>query len=260
MRRLFRVLLLAMLSCTLRTGAACAQADEASSPAAAANPYLASLDAEIKDPAVRAAIRRVQPACVRIGTASGVTVRADGFVLTAAHVAHKVDMRCTVLYPDGRKFVGNCVAIDKLLDLAVVEIRADEPMPFARLAAGPPEIDTPVVCIGQPGSATPDGELTGYQPFTVSVGRIRGFRNDRLEDQRLGGTKHDAWTYWGHSGAPVFNQQGEIVAMHNSWDPETRLRHAVTYEAISRFLRENLLASGPPVGDGDRGEQRLLDR
>src|SRR5207253_1088545 len=34
------------------------------------NPYLDKVDEEIEDPRVRAAIRRVQPACVRIGGAS----------------------------------------------------------------------------------------------------------------------------------------------------------------------------------------------
>jgi hypothetical protein len=95
------------------------------------------------------------------------------------------------------------------------------------------------VCIGQPGSRTPKGEPTDYQPFHVSTGEIRGFLEDRLGDQRLGRTKHDAWTYWGHSGSPLFNEQGEIVAMHNSWDPETALRHAVTFEAIQESLKQH---------------------
>ena len=56
--------------------------------------------------------------------------------------------------------------------------------------------------------------------------------------QALGGVKHDAWTYWGHSGCPLFNARGQIVAMHNSWDSQTKMRHGVTYEAIVHFLRE----------------------
>jgi hypothetical protein len=35
----------------------------------------------------------------------------------------------------------------------------------------------------------------------------------------------------------LFNDHGQIVAMHNSWDPQTRMRHGVTYEAIVHVLR-----------------------
>ena len=54
----------------------------------------------------------------------------------------------------------------------------------------------------------------------------------------LGGVKHDAWTYWGHSGCPLFNSRGHVVALHNSWDSETAMRHGVTYEAIVYFLKK----------------------
>jgi hypothetical protein len=111
-------------------------------------------------------------------------------------------------------------------------------LPFAPLAAAPPEVGTWICAIGQPGSAAPDGGATGYQPFHVSTGHIRGFRSSNpLASQGLGGVKHDAWTYWGHSGCPLFNDRGQIVAMHNSWDSETAMRHGVTYEAIVHFLR-----------------------
>ncbi len=94
--------------------------------------------------------------------------------------------------------------------------------------------------IGQPGSRTPDGELTHYEPWNVSVGEIRGFLADRLGKQSLGRTKHSAWTYWGHSGSPLFDVEGRIVALHNSWDSRTAMRHAVTWEAIDKFTAQGL--------------------
>jgi Trypsin-like peptidase domain len=59
---------------------------------------------------------------------------------------------------------------------------------------------------------------------------------DPLGDQSLGRLSHDAWTYWGHSGSPLLDENGQIVAMHNSWDSNTSMRHAVPYEAIAHFL------------------------
>ena len=55
----------------------------------------------------------------------------------------------------------------------------------------------------------------------------------------LGKQKHDAWTYWGHSGSPIFNHAGQLVALHNSWDSATAMRHAVPLTAIRHFLKRS---------------------
>ena len=204
------------------------------------NDYLDKVDDDVRTPATRAAIRRVQPACVRISNGSGVNVSPYGCVLTAAHVAEGRGRRFTVIFPDGERFSATCIAIDAKLDLALCQLSTDRQLPFAQLALRPPKSGSAVVCIGQPGETTPDGEPTKYEPFHVSTGQICGFLEDPLGPQALGRTKHDAWTYWGHSGSPLFDEQGEIVALHNSWDPETAMRHAVTQQAIAAFLAGNL--------------------
>jgi S1-C subfamily serine protease len=205
------------------------------------NPYLARVDEAITDPAVRAAIRQVQPACLRVDHGSAVCVSADGYAITCAHVAHAKDNRLTAVFPDGRRFTAVCVGLDKHLDLALLKLETNGTVPFAALAQEPPVAGTRVVCIGQPGSTTPSGQATNYKPFHVSAGQIRGFLDDPLGDQTLGRTKHDAWTYWGHSGSPIFNEAGQIVALHNSWDSKTAMRHAVTYQAIVSFLKSEKL-------------------
>jgi S1-C subfamily serine protease len=203
------------------------------------NPYVNKVDTAITDPRVRKVIRRVQRACVQLGNGSGINVSSDGRILTAAHVAGGLDERLMARFPDGRAYVAKCTAIDEHHDLAICSITATEPLPFASVAKTAPVKGTPVVCIGQPGTQTPRGEATGYQPFHVSTGQIRGFLGNPLGSQSLGRTKHDAWTYWGHSGSPLFNENGQIIAMHNSWDSTTAMRHAVTHEAIVKFIREN---------------------
>lgn len=188
---------------------------------------------------VQEAIRRVQPATVAVRTArgagSGVNLGPDGLILTAAHVPKRLGADVEVEFPDGSRFAGKCVSIDTMWDLALIDVDGGA-LPWAPLAPAAPEEGDEVVVIGQPGTLTPQGDPTGYQPFWVSVGEIRGFTGDRLGEQSLGVTKHDAWTYWGHSGSPLFDEQGRIVAMHNSWDPETAMRHAVTWEAIDAFV------------------------
>ena len=54
----------------------------------------------------------------------------------------------------------------------------------------------------------------------------------------LGPLMHSCWTYWGHSGSPIFNSEGLVVGMHNSWDSKNGMRHGVTIEAITVFLKE----------------------
>jgi S1-C subfamily serine protease len=199
---------------------------------------LAKVDRAIADRSVRAVIRRVQPACVRLNGASGVCISPAGTILTAAHVPEDLGARQVARFPDGKSHWATCTAIDHHLDVAVMQIRGERNLPYAPIARQAPVVGTEVVVIGQPGSRTPDGDPTGYESFEVSTGEIRGFKGERLGSQALGGTKHDAWTYWGHSGSPLFDHRGSIVAMHNSWDSTTAMRHAVTHEAIVYFLKK----------------------
>ncbi|MEZ4365467.1 MAG: serine protease [Kofleriaceae bacterium] len=209
----------------------------ATAPTVADNPYLARVDDAIDDPAFRAAIRAVQPATVKLGGGSGVNLAPDGLVLTNAHVADALGNRLTVAFPDGRRFEGVTVAFDARLDLALLELRGARGLPVARLAARAPSAGIEIAVIGQPGTRSPEGAATGYQPWHVSTGTIRGFVDgSRTGDQHLGRTKHDAWTYWGHSGSPLFDRTGAVVGLHNSWDARTAMRHAVTWEAIAAFL------------------------
>jgi len=222
-------------------------ASPAPAPAAPArvrdNPYLIKVDEAIADPQVRRAIRAAQPAAVKIGGGSGVNIAPAGLVLTNAHVAKVVGKRFTAIFPDGRELQGRTIAVDERLDLALVQLDPqDEALPTARIARSAPAIGTAVIVIGNPGTTTPDGQPTGYQRFHVSTGAVRSVASNPLGSQSLGGIGHDAWTYWGHSGSPLFNEGGAVVALHNSWDSTTAMRHAVTWQGISAFLTANQVA------------------
>lgn len=203
------------------------------------NKYLKYVDAAIGDRRLRATIRRVQPATVRLHNGSGVNIAASGLILTAGHCVDRKGQGKRVEFPDGRVFRGVVTAVDTHYDLALIKLSGASGLPFATIAGAAPAQGDRVVTIGQPGTHTPQGEPTGYEPWHVSVGAIRGFLKNRLGSQTLGRTKHDAWTYWGHSGSPLFNDDGAIVALHNSWDSKTAMRHAVTWEAITDFVGKN---------------------
>ncbi len=164
-------------------------------PTTATNVHLARVDAAIRDLDLRAAIRRVQPATVKLAGGSGVNLDRRGSILTAAHVVDAIGTRHTVQFPDGTAVQAVTTALDATLDLAVLTVEGRADLPWAPLAAEAPAAGSTVVVIGQPGTRTPGGEATGYQPWHVSLGKIRGFRGEPLGDQSLGGIKHDAWTY-----------------------------------------------------------------
>ena len=64
--------------------------------------------------------------------------------------------------------------------------------------------------------------------------------NSRIEVRNdLGQLMHSCWTYWGSSGAPIFNaNNGHVVGIHNSWDPNCGQRHGVGIEGIKFALDE----------------------
>jgi hypothetical protein len=201
------------------------------------NPYLRKVNRAIRSLKIRYAIRRVQPATVRIAIGgSGVNLHPDGLILTAGHVPDYVGRKTTIRFPDGRSFQAICTVIDKRLDLALLRVEGAGRLPVAQIAAKAAPVGVFVAVVGQPGTTTPGGEPTGYQPFHVSTGQVRGYLPNPLGRQSLGRMKHDAWTYWGHSGSPLFDRHGFIVGIHNSWDSRTAMRHAVPHQAMRHFL------------------------
>lgn len=48
--------------------------------------------------------------------------------------------------------------------------------------------------------------------------------------------EHSCWTYWGHSGAPIFNDEGMVVGLHSSWCDRTGIRFATKLEHLQACL------------------------
>jgi hypothetical protein len=64
---------------------------------------------------------------------------------------------------------------------------------------------------------------------------------DPQDNSEIGTLKHDAWTYWGHSGAPLLRRgDGSLLGLHSSWDDRTAMRHGVPLVAIKAFLDGHL--------------------
>ncbi len=59
---------------------------------------------------------------------------------------------------------------------------------------------------------------------------------------------HSCWTYWGHSGAPLFNEAGHVVGLHCAWDDRTGIRHGQKvsniHSAVRKAIEHMKLAKG----------------
>ncbi|KAK0715427.1 AT hook domain-containing protein family protein, partial [Lasiosphaeris hirsuta] len=189
------------------------------------------------------------------GTA--VCIRRDGLLLTCAHcvaeTAAELDRTKThwLLFASGAVVSAVCVAWDGRRDLALLRVTGAQGdgggvFPAVEVAERTPGVGTGLVCVGHPGSedleVEEEGVETGYPVLHLSMGVYRGCERgqDLQDNSEIGALKHDCWTYWGHSGAPLLQRKtGRLVGLHSSWDESTGVRRGVPLEAIKEFLDAN---------------------
>lgn len=193
---------------------------------------------------------------------SAVCVDPAGWVLTCAHcfgdteAEWKANRWKWLLYYTGLAVQAECRIWDPKRDLALLKIVAietgaakTEDVPAFRsvsLSPRAPACKTPIVCIGQPGSEdleSASAQHTQYNLVELSEGTFCGMVPgvDPQDNSEIGALKHDAWTYWGHSGAPLLREaDGKLLGLHSSWDDQTAMRHGIPLIAIKEFLQQHL--------------------
>lgn len=179
---------------------------------------------------VERAIRRAHTASVKVGLGSGVVISPTGHLLTAFHVVDSnPEGTFRVTFGDGERFDARVIAYSKRDDLALLKLPEPDAQeyPHVSLASDAPEVHDVVVVIGNP------GKKSGRPGFYTSVGQVLWYGPRR---GILGDMAYDAWTYWGHSGGPVFNESGQVVGIHNSWDSENAWRHGLKLSTVASFL------------------------
>ncbi len=186
-----------------------------------------------REEAIERALVPAHAASVNVGGGSGMILTPDGLLMTAYHVVDH-DPRGTfrVRFPNGTKASARVVAVSPKDDLAL--LRLPEPTtrayPYVEVAEREPEVGDTVVVIGNPGAKS------GRGMFHTSVGQALWYGPRR---GILGDLAYDAWTYWGHSGGPVYDTRGRLVGVHNSWDSNNAWRHGLGWSCVRWFLDRN---------------------
>jgi serine protease Do len=171
------------------------------------------------------------------GEGSGFIVRADGLILTNAHVVADAD-EVLVRLSDRREFRAKVLGSDKLTDIALLKIAATR-LPAAALQSPVPpnRVGEWVLAIGSP---------YGFES-TVTVGVISATRRSLPGNGWVSFIQTDAAINPGNSGGPLINMRGEVIGINSQIYSQTGgwqgLSFAIPIEVAQRVAQQ-ILSSG----------------
>lgn len=158
------------------------------------------------------------------GYATGFVVGATPFILTSAHAVEGAS-RLAVALDDGTLVTGARYLADAASDVAVVVAPLPQVPPALRPATEEPPVGAPVLVLGNGlglRAAAVRGMVSGYAPGGVLYPTL----------------VLDAAVQPGHSGSPVLDGQGRVVAMVASTRRDSgRVTYAVPAAVIQHVLR-----------------------
>ena len=141
---------------------------------------------------------------------SGVVVSESGLVLTAAHVVMTPGRKVTVVLPDGKHLEGHTLGVNAGTDCGVVQIAEGGPFPACKIS------DLHSLRVGDWCVAT--GHPGGYQEGRAPVVRL-----GRVVELMGGMLQSDCPLLGGDSGGPLFDLNGNVIAVHSRIGARTTL-------------------------------------
>ena len=167
------------------------------------NPFLDDFDLD----------QPLDPELQQIGSGSGFIISADGMIITNRHVAEDEDATYTVVLNNGDEFEAEVVAKDTLLDIAFLDVEAED-LPFLELGT------SSELKIGQ--SVIAIGNALGEFSNSVSSGIVSGLGRNILASGGFGTAverisdviQTDASINPGNSGGPLLDLQGNVIGVN----------------------------------------------
>ncbi|CAN3128637.1 S1C family serine protease [Mycobacterium sp. smrl_JER01] len=215
LRRLLAVVIIFVAACSSPTdpGSAGRSAAPTSSPAAPTSSPAFPPAGGVDIPAL---VRRVEPSVVTVlterGQGSGIVYRADGTVVTNAHVvADAQDVK--IALADGQQVPAKVRAADEVADVAIIQTNRNG-LPAAKFQETLPKVGAVAIVLGSP---------LGFEA-TVTSGIISGLHRQIPGSAAAGAPlvdliQTDAAISPGNSGGAVLDAQGDVVGMSVAYIP-----------------------------------------
>jgi S1-C subfamily serine protease len=180
------------------------------------------------------------------GLGSGVLISKDGKILTAAHLVEK-ENGIKVEFANGERMVARVVASSASADLALLQVDRVPQMAIPAKLGDSDLLDTgdDIFIVGAPYGLS----------YTLTVGRVTARRPDESRGGILSTAEFlqtDAVINPGNSGGPVFNKQGEVVAIVSNVVSDSGDFRGVGFAATSNAAR-SLLLDGDSARSGVEG-------
>ncbi|GAA6226634.1 serine protease HTRA1-like isoform X1 [Lates japonicus] len=169
---------------------------------------------------------------VSVSSGSGFVVSEDGWIVTNAHVLTN-KQRIKVELKSGLQYDAVVKDADQKMDIALIKIEPDTPLPVLRLGQSsdlrPGEF---VVAVGSPFSLQ----------NTVTTGIISTAQRNSLElgfkDSDMDYIQTDAMINYGNSGGPLVNLDGDVIGI-NTLKVAAGISFAIPADKIYQFLTES---------------------
>ena len=176
------------------------------------------------------------------GEGSGFIIDANGLVVTNAHVAGGAD-KVEVTLQDGTKYTAKVKGVDEKTDLALLEIKANKPLPFVEFGdSGKVRVGEKVLAIGNPFG------LGG----TVTAGIVSATGREIGQGPYEDFLQVDAPINRGNSGGPTFNLRGQVVGVNTAIFSPSGGSIGIGF-AISSNLAKQVVADLMDDGRVERG-------
>ena len=136
-----------------------------------------------------------------------VVYTSDGTLITAAHVVKNSNL-LTISFPNKKVYSGQVVLIDEGRDLATVKIDSPDKFKPATFRLIPTSIGAKVFAIGHPFRLT----------WSYTEGIVSQLRKDFVVPGKYilkSCLQTDAALNPGNSGAPIFDKNGQVIAIAN---------------------------------------------